>query len=117
MDEFKNLKSIIDEQLEDIKVTNKLKKNTMNHIFHKENSFLMYVKRNWMKMTTVFSMFVVIFALGIHMFYQSDDPEITPDNYPLSESRCPQDNSQTESYFDQNEDEVSTTSDSCEVNP
>jgi hypothetical protein len=66
MDELNNLKAIIDKELSALSVTNKLQKKVMKSISTKNFDFLWYIKHNWMRMTTIFSLLVIMFMIGIN---------------------------------------------------
>ncbi len=83
MDDLGNLKYIINEQLNELKVTDELERKTLNKIFNRESNFWALLRKNWMQMTTVFSLFVIICTLGINtMLHKNKATIITPERMP-----------------------------------
>ncbi len=113
MDELKN---IIDAYLQNIKVTKKLEKMTLNKIFKKEHKLFNRFKKNWMQLTTVFSVFVIFLTFGLNSVISNKSPQkIIPLNDPL-QSKCTSNNSidlANDSFKLSQED----TSSSCKINP
>lgn len=72
MNELTNLKAIIDEELSNLVVTKKLEKRVFKGLSRKYE-MMFYVKHNWMRLTTVFSLIVILFTLGINtMVYENN---------------------------------------------
>jgi len=109
MDNLDEVKKIIDDNLSQIYVTNRLKRQTMNKIFKEENHILSFLKRNWMKTTTVFSMFVIILTLSINAYLIDDTENISPIKNPPSNTQYPLSHNET--------DFIKSTSEDYQINP
>ncbi|QVK18240.1 hypothetical protein KHQ81_00540 [Mycoplasmatota bacterium] len=121
MNELDELKQIIDENLEHIQVSNQLKKRTLKAIQKSENGILnennifIFIKRNFMKTATVFSLLVIIFTISINSYLSQNNPKkITPTTNPRSLTQCPAKN---EYDFDQSSESELESNDDCQINP
>ncbi len=76
MGELDNIKDAIDEELINVFVSKKLKMKTLNHVF-KKDSYFNYFKHNWMRFTTIFSVFVIMLTLSINNYvFDNDEPQV-----------------------------------------
>lgn len=71
MEELKNLKYIIDDELQKLTVTEKLEKKVFKRI-EKSKRFNFGMKYNWLRLSTVFSLMVILFTFGINTIYNKN---------------------------------------------
>lgn len=82
MDQLEGLKDIFNEELSDISVSKKLRTKTLKNIFKEERLVFTFLKHNWMKTTTIFSIFVIMLTLSInnYIFDNNNLQRINPTN-------------------------------------
>ena len=105
MDQLEDLKKIIENKLDTIKVTRRLRKQTIKHIFNSENNFLYFIKRGWVKMTSLISITGVVIFLGIHFYLYDNDKPHSPDT---TNGQCSINNATDTSYESANPEIDST---------
>lgn len=66
MDELSNLRAIITEELQNLYVTEKLEKKVFSSI-KKSKRFNFNLKYNWFRLSTVFSLLVILFTLSFNI--------------------------------------------------
>lgn len=65
-------KARVDEELEDLVVTEKLKKRTFNKIFKSQRKPFFVNKYYWFKGFSLASSFILVLILGINVFFKGD---------------------------------------------
>lgn len=65
MDELNSLKDIIDEELQNLSVTKKLEKKVFRNI-KKSKRFSSNIKINWLRLTTVCTLLLMLFTLNFN---------------------------------------------------
>ncbi|HEY8364268.1 MAG TPA: hypothetical protein VIK84_01740 [Haloplasmataceae bacterium] len=76
MDGLESLKDIINENLSHIVVTNDMKRELISNISPNNNNFWLFFKHNWMRLTTAFTMLLLICTLGINSLLPVHKPKI-----------------------------------------